>query len=58
MMPPTRWRGGNGFPRRSSSAVGSSRDFASRVAAAFGAGDLVTGGFVVFIGLLPSQTTL
>jgi hypothetical protein len=51
MMPPTRWRGGNGLPRRSSSTVGTFVDFASDFAAPCGADDLVTDGFVGFIGV-------
>jgi hypothetical protein len=51
MMPPTRWRGGKGLPRRSSSTGGTFADFASGFAAPRGANDLVTDGFVGFIGV-------
>jgi hypothetical protein len=51
MMPPTRWRGGSGLPRLSSSTVGTFVDFASDFAAPCGADDLVTDGFVGFIGV-------
>lgn len=67
-MPPTRWRGGSGLPRRSNSTGGSKdvlrcgstagwfADFTSRfVAGAFDPAELVTLGFFVFIGLRPCR---
>jgi hypothetical protein len=55
-MPPTRWRGGSGLPRRSNSTGGRFADFTSRfVAGAFDPAELVTLGFFVFIGLRPCR---
>jgi hypothetical protein len=51
MMPPTRWRGGNGFPRRSNSTAGTFADFTSGFAATFGAAGLLNPGFFGFIGI-------
>jgi Cof subfamily protein (haloacid dehalogenase superfamily) len=49
-MPPTRWRGGSGLPRRSSSTGGCPADFTPGFVLFFGSEDLVTCGCIGFIG--------
>jgi hypothetical protein len=51
MMPPTRWRDGNGFPRRSNSTGATFADFTSGFAATFGAAGLLIPGFFGFMGI-------